>query len=140
MSFTGVCFFFAPKWKSLINNYLYTVQLTIWSKERVFKIWLIKFLVKALYDFFLAWTHLISSERIYIYWSQFDKLGYKLVILGKTGLQIAHSNKDLMFEALLVSDCHKSNWGISSTSGAARLFLYFCWRVDIFLLVFKKRQ
>ena len=61
--------FFAPVWKNLINNYLYTVQVTIWSKERVFKIWLIRFLVKALYDFFLAWTHFISNERIYIYWS-----------------------------------------------------------------------
>ena len=61
--------FFAPVWNNLIKNYLYTVQVTIWSKERVFKIWLIRFLVKALYDFFLAWTHFISSERIYIYWS-----------------------------------------------------------------------
>ena len=85
--------FFAPIWKNLINNYLYTVQVTIWSKERVFKIWLIRFLVKALYDFFLAGTHFSSSERIYIHWSQFDKLGYKLVVIGKTGLQIAHSNK-----------------------------------------------
>ena len=62
-------------------------------KGRLFTIWLIRFLVKALYDFFLAWTHFISNERIYIYWSSFGKLGYKLVVLGKTGLQIAHSNK-----------------------------------------------
>ena len=60
---------FAPIWKYLINNYLYTAQVTIWSKERVFKIWLIRFLVKALYDFFLAWTHFISNERICIYWN-----------------------------------------------------------------------
>ena len=59
--------FFAPIWNNLIKNYLYTVQVTIWSKERVLKIWLIRFLVKALYDFFLAWTHFISSERICIY-------------------------------------------------------------------------
>ena len=57
--------FFAPIWNNLIKNYLSTVQVTIWSKERVFKIWLIRFLVKALYDFFLAWTHFISNERIY---------------------------------------------------------------------------
>ena len=67
--FLMCAFFFAPIWKNLINNYLYTVQVTIWSKERVFKIWLIRFLVKALYAFFLAWTHFISNERIYIYWS-----------------------------------------------------------------------
>ena len=61
--------FFAPIWKKLISNYLYTVKVTIWSKERLFKIWLIRFLVKALYDFYLAWTHFISNERIYIYCS-----------------------------------------------------------------------
>ena len=77
--------FFAPIWKNLITNYLYTVQVTIWSKEWVLKIWLIRFLVKALFDFFIAWTHFISNERIYIYWSCFGKLGYKLVVLGKTG-------------------------------------------------------
>ena len=60
---------FAPIWNNLIKNYLYTVQVTIWSKERVLEIWLIRFLVKDLYDFFLAWTHFICSERIYIHWS-----------------------------------------------------------------------
>ena len=60
--------FFAPIWNNLIKNYVNTAQVTIWSKERVLKIWLMRFLVKALYDFFLAWTHFISSERIYIYW------------------------------------------------------------------------
>ena len=79
--------FFAPRWNILIKNYLYTVQVTIWWKERVFKIWLIRFLVKALYDFFLAWTHLISSERIYINWQVRLQ-----VFIEKTGLQIAHSN------------------------------------------------
>ena len=79
--------FFAPRWNILIKNYLYTVQVTIWWKERVFKIWLIRFLVKALYDFFLAWTHLISSERIYINWQVRLQ-----VVIEKTGLQIAHSN------------------------------------------------
>ena len=44
--------FFASIWNNLIKSYLYTVQVTIRSKERVFKIWLIRFLVKALYDFF----------------------------------------------------------------------------------------
>ena len=58
--------FFAPIWNDLIKNYLYTVPVNMWWKERVFKIWLIRFLEKALYDFFLAWAHFISSERIYI--------------------------------------------------------------------------
>ena len=61
--------FFAPIWKNVINNYLYTVQMTIWSNEWVLKIWLIRFLGKALFDFFLPWTHSISNEGIYIYWS-----------------------------------------------------------------------
>ena len=30
--------FFAQIWKIFINNYLYTVQVTIWSEESVFKI------------------------------------------------------------------------------------------------------
>ena len=59
--------FFAPLWNNLIKNYLYTVQVTIWWKERVFKIWLMRLLVKTLYDIFLAWTNFISSESIYIY-------------------------------------------------------------------------
>ena len=67
-AFLMCTFFFASIWKNLINNYLYTVQVTIWSKEMVLKIWLIRFLVKTLYDFFLAWRHFISFERIYIYW------------------------------------------------------------------------
>ena len=56
--------FFAQIWKIFINNYLYTVQVTIWSKESVFKIWLIRLLVKTLGDFFLAWTRFNLEDLI----------------------------------------------------------------------------
>ena len=50
----------------ILYNYLYTVQVTIWSEERVFKIWLIRLLVKALGDFFLA-EHISFPMRKFIY-------------------------------------------------------------------------
>ena len=64
--FKRVWIFMMCAYYFVLNNYVYTVPVTIWSKERIFKIWLIKFLVKALYCFFLAWTHFIFNERIYI--------------------------------------------------------------------------
>ena len=83
MSFTDVCFLFLLQNGKVWSITTYILSNWLYGQKKGY----------SRYDFFLAWTHLISSERIYIYWSQFGKLGYKLVVLGKTGLQIAHSNK-----------------------------------------------
>ena len=72
--------FFAPVWKNLINNYLYTVHVTIWSKERVFKIWLIRFFVKTL------WFSL-SMKTFYFQWGDL----YILKLIWQIRLQVSCS-------------------------------------------------
>ena len=78
----------------------------------------------------------IFNERIYIYWSYFCKLGYKLVVFGKfPGIKNSTFRK-----------CRKHCWfqivtkvmGISSTIGEARLFYIFVGRWIFFYWCSKK--
>ena len=79
MSFPNVCLFFAPIWKILINNYVCTVQVTIWSKERVRgqRFWYLKhcwfqIVIKVIgdkeYQWWSTYISVFVAGWIFFYW------------------------------------------------------------------------